>query len=343
MLETLVPEAPPDHRDRLAGCLLGTALGDALGLPAEGMRADSIARLFGELKRFRLLGSVGFVSDDSEQSALVAQSLIRHPRNPAAAARDFRRALLGWFLRLPWGIGFATLRACLKALVGVRAPGVYSAGNGAAMRSAIIGVFYRDDDEIRHEVVRALTLVTHTHPLAVDGARFVANLAAGCANTARPADRYALAAECRQSVSEIALGEMIDRAIELAKSGTSVEESATTLGTTGYVLHSVPFAVYCFLRHESDLLSSLSSAISAGGDTDSNAAILGAWLGALNGTDGLPLEFGPTHLISLAASLSAAANETPANPPGYSIFAAFIRNILLYPVIVAHGFRRLIL
>src|SRR3954447_12572507 len=92
----------PDMQDRLAGTLLGTALGDALGLPAEGMSARAVARRFGRLDRFRLLGRVGFVSDDTEQSALVAQGLARHPGDLDACVRAFRRSLLGWFARLPW-------------------------------------------------------------------------------------------------------------------------------------------------------------------------------------------------------------------------------------------------
>ena len=61
--------------ERYRGVLLGTAIGDALGLAAEGMSARAIARRFGAVERFHLLGRRGFVSDDTEQSALVAQSL----------------------------------------------------------------------------------------------------------------------------------------------------------------------------------------------------------------------------------------------------------------------------
>ena len=87
--------------DRIEATLLGTAYGDALGLPAEGMSAQAIAQRFGTLDRFRLLGHTGFVSDDTEQSALVAQALARHPGDLAAATRAFRRSRLGWFVRLP--------------------------------------------------------------------------------------------------------------------------------------------------------------------------------------------------------------------------------------------------
>ncbi len=82
--------------DRLAGTLLGTALGDALGLPAEGLGARAIRRRFGRLDRFRLLGSTGFVSDDTEQSALVAQSLRASPTTrSAASARSAGRCSAG--------------------------------------------------------------------------------------------------------------------------------------------------------------------------------------------------------------------------------------------------------
>ena len=76
--------------DRLAGTLLGTALGDAPGRPVEGMSARAVARRFGRLDRFRLLGMTGFVSDDTEQAALVAQSLARHPDDPGRFVRVHR-------------------------------------------------------------------------------------------------------------------------------------------------------------------------------------------------------------------------------------------------------------
>jgi len=65
--------------DKFRGVLLGIALGDALGLPAEGLTARAIARRFGRIDRFRLLGQTGFVSDDTELSALIAQSLALYP------------------------------------------------------------------------------------------------------------------------------------------------------------------------------------------------------------------------------------------------------------------------
>jgi ADP-ribosylglycohydrolase len=337
--------------ERLAGTLLGTAVGDALGLPAEGMSSARIARRFGPMERYRLLGTTGFVSDDTEQSALVAQSLARHPGDAAACAAAFRRSLLGWFCRLPWGVGLATVRACGRIALGLRPSGVLSAGNGAAMRAAVVGVFFSEDPAARARFGRALAEVTHRDERAVAGALFVADLAAACAGVAPDAPRQALLAVARAGVSEPSLAAALDRAVELAGGGATTLEAARELKTSGFVLHTVPYAACCFLLHGDRPLAALSQAIRSGGDTDSYAAILGAWLGALHGEAGLPGAlvdrlhdgpFGPTHLRALARCLAARQAGTPATVPGYSAPAALARNLCLLPVVLAHGFRRLL-
>lgn len=118
--------------DRLAGVLLGTGVGDALGLPVEGLSARRIELRFGRVERSRLLGRTGYVSDDTEQAALVAQSLARSPAEPERCAAEFRRALLGWFCRLPWGAGRATVRACARIAIGLRPRACYELGSSGA-------------------------------------------------------------------------------------------------------------------------------------------------------------------------------------------------------------------
>ena len=100
------------------------------------------------------------------------------------------------------------------------------------------------------------------------------------------------------------LGEAIDHARDLALRRASTQEAANACGTSGFVLHSVSFATFGLLRYGSDPLLALTEVISAGGDTDSTAAIMGAWLGALHGEAALPRAlidkihdgpFGPSH------------------------------------------------
>ena len=306
---------------------------------------EAIARRFGRVDRFYILGSTGFVSDDTELSALIAQSILRS-NSAHGCTQAFRRAILGWFGRLPWGVGLGTIRACVKIALGFRTSGVLSAGNGAAMRAAVVGAAFPRDQERRLSYGKSLAEVTHRDSRAVDGALFVAELAALSVAATDTGSRAQLVAGGLNVVNEPSLKVAISEAVSLAEGEAGVKEAAKALGTTGFVLHTVPFAAFCFTRFGDDVLVTLAESISAGGDTDSIGAILGGWLGALHGAEALPHEllrkihdgpFGPTHLHALGRAL--ARGEAA---PKYSRLRALLRNLALYPVILAHGFRRLV-
>ena len=74
-------------RDRLVGILLGTAVGDALGLPAEGLGPGRRRRLVPGPRRHRFLLGRGMVSDDTDHTLFVAQSLLKHPSDASAFQR----------------------------------------------------------------------------------------------------------------------------------------------------------------------------------------------------------------------------------------------------------------
>lgn len=342
-------QATPLSRPRAEaalGVLWGTALGDALGLPAEGMSARAVRRRFGRLERHRMLFGHGIVSDDTEQSALLAQSLAASS-NLEACRRRFRRAMVGWFLRLPFGIGFGTLRACTRIALGMRRTGVRSAGNGAAMRAAILGAVFPDDARTRRAYGRAMAEVTHSDPRAVEGALFVAELAAGCSLADPGVDRLTLVEASLDVVEDPQLAEALSSAESLSAAGASTADAAGSLGAGGFVVHSVPLATFCFARFGDDVQSALVETIAAGGDTDTNAAIVGALVGALHGPDALPQElvrrivggpFGPAHLRRLASALG---NPDVQEAPRYSVAGALFRNLTLYPLILLHALRRL--
>lgn len=117
------------------------------------------------------------------------------------------------------------------------------------------------------------------------------------------------------------------------------------------MVHTVPLATFAFLRFGDQPLSALTEAISAGGDTDSIAAIVGGWVGALHGQSGLPKDlldlindgpFGPSHLRRLADNLMDVRGGRNPLVADYSVPLALLRNLALYPVVLAHGFRRLV-
>ena len=61
--------------------------------------------------------------------------------------RTVRRLLLDWFCPPPWGVGLATIRSSARIGTGINPSGVMSAGNGAAMRAAVVGAFFHDRPE----------------------------------------------------------------------------------------------------------------------------------------------------------------------------------------------------
>jgi ADP-ribosyl-[dinitrogen reductase] hydrolase len=170
-------EAADDRSDRMAGVILGTAVGDALGLPREGLSRRRAGRLFGgpPLQHRFLLGR-GMVSDDTEHTCMVGQALLRAPKDVDHFARSLAWRLRFWLLGLPAGTGRATLRAVVKLWLGFspKRSGVYSAGNGPAMRAALLGVCLGGDWDRLRAYVRASTRLTHTDPRAERGALLVA-------------------------------------------------------------------------------------------------------------------------------------------------------------------------
>src|SRR5689334_13508411 len=163
--------------EQITGAILGTAVADALGLPREGLSRRRAQRLFGNAPLgHRFLFGRGMVSDDTEHTCLVGQALLRAPDDPDAFARSLAWRLRLWLLGLPAGTGWATLRAVGKLWLGFPPSrrGVGSAGNGPAMRAALLGTCLGHDRDRLRAYVRASTRLTHTDPRAERGAFLVA-------------------------------------------------------------------------------------------------------------------------------------------------------------------------
>jgi ADP-ribosyl-[dinitrogen reductase] hydrolase len=320
--------AAPLDRDRIRGCLLGTALGDAAGLPHEGLSAARVARRLHA--RPLELPRRARVSDDTEQTALIASALAIS-REPASFGRDVIRRLRRWFLAMPPAIGFGTLRACVKLCLGGRT-GVRSAGNGPAMRAALIGVV-ADDDAHLDALVAAATRPTHTDPRAEDAARVVALAARSTTSLG------ALASACRTAE----LARAIARADQLV--GAPPGDVITALGSRGgigaYCIETVPAALWA-VASTSTPRAAIEAAIRLGGDTDTTAAIAGAIAGARRPHD-LP---GPwldrlgtwrEHLEQLADAT--AEGRTP--PRRHHPLVVVPRNLAVGFVFLGHALRRL--
>lgn len=316
--------------DRPAGVLVGLAVGDALGFPLEGLSAGRISRRFGRPDRFRFLGSTGYVSDDTEQTVMVAEAILKARGDPEQAARLLGRALVGWFWTVPPGVGMATARACLRLSVGLSG-GVRSAGNGAAMRAAAVGLWPGE----REALGRALARITHTDPRGVDGAVAVARAVA----------LVVQGEECpleRLSDLDFRLVENLEVAWRLR----DPQAFAQQVGASGYVLHSVPLAFACLWADPPEYLSGLQAVLACGGDADSNGAIAGALLGARFGLEGIPSALAerlePCFSARRLAALAHALTEGAPPPPRPGSLALRSRELLIKSGVALHVLQRLL-
>ncbi|MEL6545693.1 MAG: ADP-ribosylglycohydrolase family protein, partial [Myxococcota bacterium] len=269
----------PSLEDKVCGTLLGLACGDALGLAVEGMSRSAIEKRYGVVDRYRVLEDVGYVSDDTEQTALLLTCLLENGDDLDRAIQSFRRALRGWFLRFPWGAGRATLSACVRITLGLTESGRPSAGNGSAMRACALALRFPDDTQRRIYFGKAVSRVTHGDPRAVEGALYVAELTAQCLHSDPRVDRQ----RCVGRAMAVVRDARLKNALQRASAASDDERRYRELPRSGYVVDTVCAATAEFLRNGADPRGALLSAVNAGGDTDSIAAILGAWLGALHG------------------------------------------------------------
>ena len=344
-------------RQMFGGVLLGTAVGDALGLPAENLSPDRIRKWWRGEWRMRLLFGHGLISDDTEHTLMVAQALLSHPDDAAAFQRTLAWKLRWWFVGLPGGVGLATAKACLRLWFGFPAHrvAVRSAGSGPAMRSAILGAYFAHDPDRRRAFVAASTSVTHRSWQAETAAQAVAEcVALTLQHQGQPAAALVLAT--LRSLSQEAEWQSVLSQIEAGLTAqSSVTEFVRTMGlergVTGYALHVVPVAIFAWLRHPGDFRVAMTAALDCGGDTDTVGAVLGALTGASVGKDGIPAEWresicdwprSPSFMEHVARRLAEQTQTTHALGEVRCFWPGLIlRNLLFLGVVLAHGFRRL--
>lgn len=347
-----------DIDQHILGCLLGTAMGDSIGLPREGVSRRRAIKLFGErpLKQDLIAGR-GLCSDDTEHTVMVAQALVKAGADPQRFGREFARCLRWWLLRLPAGVGFGTLRACLKLWCGWSAErsGVRSAGNGPAMRSALLGIVCQSDDHLA-QLVQASTRITHTDSRAEEGAHLVAKLARAIAQSdGLPLTAFDVKQVIGLTLNDEQFRRNTETMVTVIDEGESPAKAAGDIGlaegVSGFVAHTVPAAVGCWFAHQGEFRDTVEAAVCLGGDSDTVGAIAGALAGIQAGAPGIPVDWLDglaewPHTVEWMESLSkclavSVSEESPSISPCDSSVLLLIRNLIFIPLVLTHGVRRL--
>eukprot|EP00913_Durusdinium_trenchii_P008834 g8300.t1 len=231
--------------------------------------------------------------------------------------------------------------------------GVFSAGNGPAMRAAIFGAAIDEEGRLV-ELVRLSTRITHTDPKAEFGALAVAIAAQMSKQDDHSGERLLAALSRRFDGEGDELIELLQSAVDSVARGQSTADFAQELGlgngVSGYVYHTVPVCIHAWLSHPTDFRNAVTTVIACGGDADSTAAIVGGIVGTGVGKPGIPnawlnglLEWprSVSWMERLAGQLAESrAAGTRARPRGVFPGATMIRNVFFLAVVVVHVFRR---
>ena len=288
--------ATAPRADRIVGALVGCALGDALGRPNESRSAHGRIRI--EQFDPRLAG----ISDDTQLTIEIARNLVEH--GGAFEPVGFGEQLVAWLPRAV-GIGRATRAAVLRLRDGEpwHAAGTPSAGNGAAMRVAPIGLAHAGNlDRLRLDAAVS-ALPTHHDPTAAASSVAMAYAVAWCA-AVDPAsfDPGQFLADIGAVVADLVDPGVTPRqpGVEGRVTMASVIEHVgdrldmapadyfATHWSGALVTESLPAALWCLARSPDDPLEAIRPAAELARDADTVAAMAGTLAGALHGRSGLP-------------------------------------------------------
>lgn len=327
------------RQDRIVGCLLGGAAGDALGAPVEFSSLSSIRDQYGSagvLEFAPAFGKVGSITDDTQMTLFTADGLLRaeverHVRGDSDVVASVHQAYLRWLLtqcegsdhrvfpgatareKLGWLYRLSALRVrrapgstCILALRSDRMgtidrPLNSSKGCGGVMRVAPVGLFLESPEDA-FDLGCRIAAITHGHPSGYLAAGVMAAVICCLANGVdlpRAVDRV-LPLLKRQPHHQEVLG-----ALEKTLAATLKEEGdaevVEELGGGWVAEEALAIGLYCALMGDGDFRKGVLLAVNHSGDSDSTGAIAGSFLGAILGKAGVPGDW--LDLLELRAEI----------------------------------------
>ncbi len=264
--------------ERAQGCLLGQLCGDSLGSLVEFKRASVIAEMhpngvcnMEDGGPFQLLA--GQPTDDSEMALALARSLVKENKFSLVS---IDRAYQRWVKSKPFDIGTTTL----KGLGGKDT--ILSESNGALMRVSPLGLFgvLKNKSHLYQWAMWEAEL-SHINPVCSHtSAIFAVTLAVTIEANLAPLSVYEFMLQTARNMGAPA---SVIKAIKNGKTKKPKEYHKNM----GWVLIALQNAVYQLCNAEG-FVAGVQDTINQGGDTDTNAAICGALLGAVYGVDAIP-------------------------------------------------------
>lgn len=292
-------------RTRARGCLLGQLAGDSLGSLVEFKSAERIRELYPQGVAHLAHGGTwntlaGQPTDDSEMALTLARSLVKHQAFKLGA---IHQSYKDWAMSKPFDIGHTTS----SGLAGSPVP--QSQANGSLMRISPLGIFgWQHPLDALATWARQDAALTHPNPVCLDTTCLFTLAIAHVVNTG-----------CN---AETLYAQMLDWAHDLKVEKTVIntlimaaDQRPKDFQTQqGWVLIAFQNAVWQMLHAES-AENGIIDTVMQGGDTDTNAAISGALLGALHGEQSIPNRW--TQAILQCRPSHENPNAKRVRPPHY--------------------------
>jgi len=298
------------QKSKFLGCLVGTAIGDALGARREGRgmsRSEDIVSLAEKLKQL-------IYTDDTHMTIGIAESLIE---SNGFDGEHMAQTFIKNYEAEPWR-GYGPGPPIIFGMIKSGEPWYSAAdrlyrggsfGNGSAMRVAPVGLLYSRNLEKLREIAYQSSSITHSHELGREGAALQACAVALALNTPsdEDIDREVFLSKLQNFIQDQLYKGKVAQIRELLGEQDKAKVVAV-LGNGIEALRSVPTAIYCFLRQPQSYKDTVIYAISLGGDTDTIAAMAGAISGAYLGMEAIPSEWwakleNRAHIEALAEKL----------------------------------------
>ncbi|KAK3928551.1 ADP-ribose glycohydrolase ARH3 [Frankliniella fusca] len=308
---------------KFRGCLAGALLGDCFGAPFEFQDEDGpspvvLNKFFAKLEGPPFKTPKYAYTDDTAMTKCIAQSFVERAN---LDERDLAKRFVTEFYTdttdrgygASIGVVFRKLREqqCADPMkpASEQFDGRGSYGNGGAMRISPVPLFCFRDQELMVHVAKRVTQITHTNPLGVNGAilqclaihqGLILDPSVGPLDVHKFADELIAKMEAIEVPDEIDGRRPYNKQLHLLKKLLEKEEGAShhqvreSLGNDVDALHSVPTAIYSFLRAQKPIPNietdnkfrrTVHYAISLGGDTDTIASMAGAIAGAYFGEE----------------------------------------------------------
>jgi ADP-ribosyl-[dinitrogen reductase] hydrolase len=268
----------PDTLLRAQGCLLGQLAGDSLGSLVEFQSPQEIRRKYPdgvrELADGGTWGTIaGQPTDDSEMALMLARMLIKQRRYDPEEAR---KAYVYWLKSAPFDCG-STVSTGLRGRLNPE-----SQANGALMRISPLGIFGCNYDLDRvSEYAQQDAALTHPHPVCLQANALYAMGIANAIGTGKSAQ------ELYEQIEKWAVEMTVEALLMKAIVDAAKSAPADYLHQQGWVLIAFHNALWQLL-HAASLEDGVVDTVMRGRDTDTNAAIAGAILGAVYGREAVP-------------------------------------------------------